>query len=395
MASMKAAVAAVASEDAEQAAYDAAEQVLDQLGTNPALALVFASGDLDPDQVMRGLGARLSAKTLVVGCSSDTEVDTQGAVRSSVEVVGLSLDGIEARTFQVTSGENESRGKVAAEMLGKDEPSVVIALPDVLDSNGTRFLLGLQNSIGNHIPIVGGAPSVSGGTAKTFTFRGREIAKGGAAGFALYGHVELAAAACSGYVPIGAAKTITKVDGTAILELDGQPALDVYREYVGGQWVDDINATTEFPLGVVQGPLGTQKQSDGVVKLVRAIFRMDQERKALILGGDLPEGAVVRVLRAGREDVLQGAAEAAKLALGELTGKPALALVFSCISRRAVLGPRFREECKVAFSHLPEDVPKGGFYTFGELSPLMGVTMHHESTFTIALLRAKASEDAL
>ena len=388
MASIRAAVSAVVLDDAEQAAGDAAEQMLDKLGTNPDLVLVFSAGQFAPDRVLAGLWSRLPAGCKLVGCSSDTEVDSQGALRNSVEVVGLSLNGIEARAFHVTSGENESRGKAAAELLGRDEPSAIIALPDVLESSGTRFLLGLQGAVGRHVPIVGGAPSVSGEQAKTYTFCGREFAIGGAVGVGLYGPIEIASAARSGYVPIGAARTVTKVDGTAILELDGQPALDAYLDYIGSQWVDDVNTTTEFPVGVVGGALGTQRLSDEAVKLVRAVFRMDKERKALILGGDMPEGAIIRVLRAGREDVLQGAEQAAQMALSTLANKPDLALVFSCISRRAVLASRYRDECRVAFSQLPEDVPKGGFYTFGELSPMAGVTTHHESTFTIALLRA-------
>ncbi len=388
MASIRAAVAAIVLDDPEQAAHDAAEQMLENLGTDPNLVLVFSAGHFAPDRVLAGLWSRLPSNARLVGCSSDTEVDSQGALRNSVSVMGLSLNGIEARTFQVTTGENESRGKVAAEMLGVGKPSVLVALPDVLESNGTRFLLGLQSSMGSNVPIVGGAPSVSGDQSKTYTLCGRDVAIGGSAGFALYGPVAVASAARSGYNPIGSSRTITKVDGTAILEIDGQPALDVYREYIGPHWVDSVNTTTEFPVGVVGGALGTQKQSDGVVKLVRAVLRVDKERKALILGGDLLEGAIIRILRAGRDDVLQGAEQATQLALADLGGKPDLALVFSCISRRAVLGPRYREECRAAFSHLPEDVPKGGFYTFGELSPLSGVTMHHESTFTTALLRA-------
>ena len=388
MASIRAEVASVILDDPEQAAHDAAEQMLEKLGTDPDLVLVFSGGRFAPDRVLAGLWSRLSSRARVVGCSSDTEVDSSGAIRHAVEVVGLSLNGIEARTFQVMSGENESRGKAAAELLGRDEPSAIVAFPDVLESNGTRFLLGLQSGVGSHVPIVGGAPSASGDQAKTYTFCGRDFAMGGSAGVALYGPVQVASAARSGYSPIGAARTITKIDGTAILELDGQPALDAYLEYIGRQWVDDVNTTTEFPVGVVGGALGTQKQSDGTVKLVRAVFRLDKERKALILGGDLPEGAVIRVLRAGREDVLQGAEQATQLALAALAGTPDLALVFSCISRRAVLGPRYREECRSAFSRLPDDIPKGGFYTFGELSPSSGVTMHHESTFTIALFQA-------
>lgn len=388
MASIRAEVAAVILDDPEQAAHDAAEQMLDNLGTDPDLVLVFSGGHFAPDRVLAGLWSRLSPRTQVVGCSSDTEVDSSGAIRHAVEVVGLSLNGIEARTFQVTSGENESRGKAAAELLGRDVPSAIVAFPDVLESNGTRFLLGLQSGVGPQVPIVGGAPSVSIEHHKTYTFCGREFAFGGSAGVALYGPVQVASAARSGYDPVGTARTITKVDGTAILELDGLPALDIYLEYVGRQWINNIDTTVEFPVGVVGGALGTQKQSDGEIKLVRAVFRVDEERKALILGGDLPEGAIIRVLRARRDDVLHGAEQATQLAQAAMEGKPDLALIFSCISRRAVLGSRYRDECRSALSRLPHDVPKGGFYTFGELSPMSGVTMHHESTFTIALLRA-------
>lgn len=390
MASIRAAVAAVVHDDAEQAAHDAAEQMLDELGSEPDLALVFSAGKFAPHEVLAGLWSRLSPRTKLVGCSSDTEVDSRGALRNSVEVVGLSLNGIEVRTFQVAAGENESRGKTATSMLGSDEPNAIVALPDVLESNGTQFLLGLQSSVGKRVPIVGGAPSVTGNSAKTYTLCGRELAMGGAAGFALYGPIEVAASARSGYLPTGTPKVITKIDGTAVLELDGRPALDAYIEYVGPKWAEDVNTTTEFPLGVVSEALEAPTQSDDLVKVVRAIFRIDRERKALILAGDLPVGTVVRVLRATRDVVLEGAAQATQLALAQMGAKPDLALVFSCISRRAVLGPRFREECSVSFSRLPDDVPKGGFYTFGELSPVAGITRHHESTFTIALFRAIA-----
>ena len=67
---------------------------------------------------------------------------------------------------------------------------------------------------------------------------------------------------------------------------------------------------------------------------------------------------------------------------------PDVALIFSCMSRKSVLGPRFAEECQASFARLPAGLPKCGFYTFGELSPVQGVTMHHESTYTIVLLKA-------
>jgi hypothetical protein len=56
-----------------------------------------------------------------------------------------------------------------------------------------------------------------------------------------------------------------------------------------------------------------------------------------------------------------------------------------------VLGASYRDEVAGAFALLPPTLPKFGFYTFGELSPVAGQTEHHESTFTLALLKLGAA----
>lgn len=388
MATLRASSAAVIAPDAYQAAREACEQMLDGLGQTPDVVLVFASADLSPGLVSEGLWSRLPSSTKVLGATSDTEVDSTSALRGSVSVMGLSLSGLSVRTFCMErSADNLARGRAAASALGSEKPSAVLAFPDILESNGTQFLLGFQAGIGKDVPIVGGAPSDTGQFSATHTFHQRDVVRGGAVGLAFYGPLQIASAARSGYAPLGAVRTITRVDGAAILELDGRSALSVYREYLGERVSEMPASSVEFPIGVVGGALGTQRQSDGAVKLVRAIFGVDEARGALVLGGDLPEGALVRVLRATSADILASAREAAE-AVRAAIPEPDLALVFSCSSRRTVLSSRYREECRAAFSKLPEDLPKSGFYTYGELSPLAGVTMHHESTFTIALLRA-------
>jgi hypothetical protein len=80
----------------------------------------------------------------------------------------------------------------------------------------------------------------------------------------------------------------------------------------------------EFPIGVVGGILGTQRQTDDSLLLVRAIFRVDEPRGALILGGDIPEGAEVRVTRATKQDIVKGAEEATARAMEAMLRKRGL-----------------------------------------------------------------------
>ena len=70
--------------------------------------------------------------------------------------------------------------------------------------------------------------------------------------------------------------------------------------------------------------------------------------------------------------------------------RPSAAFVFDCTSRKVVLGTRYKEEIRAAFAAIPADIPKIGFYTFGEVCPVDGVAKHHESTFTLAFLTVDA-----
>lgn len=363
--------------------------MLSELGRTPDLVIAFVSGHLDVEAAVAGLRSRLPDGTPLVGCTSDVEIDTNGATRGTVAVLGMSLEGITARVFHVpaAAGDKHAVGRAVAAVLGETKPRVVIAFPDVLEGNATGFLEALSQALGAEVPIIGGAPGDGARFVRTFTIRDGTIYQGGASGVALYGPIEVAFAAQSGYVPLGAARTVTaRAASNVVLELDGRNALEVYREYLGARASEMPGVSIEFPIAVM-APAKGGASIPTEIELVRAVFSIDEARGALILGGDVPEHAVIRVARAVREDILRGAEECAARAL-EAMPAPELALVFSCASRIIAMGARYREECRRAFSALPGALPKFGFYTFGELSPLAGRNHHHESTFTIALLRS-------
>lgn len=387
---LRAATVSTSHDDAFTAGRDAATELLADLGRAPDLVLLFSSARYDAARVLEGVHSRLPAGVPLVGCSSYAEIDGEQARTSSVTAMGLLLDGVELRTFHVAGRGVDSfaAGREVGEGLKGFAPSLVITFPDVLDMNATQFLLGLQDTLGQETPIVGGASADDGAFRATYQFHGRSVSSGGAVGVALKGRLAVATAARSGYTPIGAMHTSTRVEnGNVLLEIDGHAALDIYRNYLGERAAQMPAVSIEFPIGVVGGIVGTQRQADDSLLLVRAIFKVDEARGALILGGDIPQGATIRVTRATKQDVVRGAEEATVQALDTMPD-PEIALIFSCMSRKSVLGPRFAEECRASFAKLPEGLPKSGFYTFGELSPVQGVTMHHESTYTIVLLKA-------
>jgi hypothetical protein len=389
MPTLKAATSSVVHEDAFTAGRDVILELLSELGRAPDLVLLFASSKYDLQRVLDGIHSHLPEGTPLVGCSSYAEIDADEALTASVTAMGLVLEGIEVRTFEVAGrADSASAGREAGETLREFKPALIIAFPDVLELNASRFLLGLQEAVGKEIPIVGGAAADDGVFLGTHQIHGRHILRGGAVGVALKGPIELATAAKSGYTPIGATHSSTRVvDGKVLLEIDGRPALHFYRDYLGERAAEMPAVSIEFPIAVVGGLVGAQQQGDDGLLLVRGIIGFDEARGALLLGADIPEGVDIRVTRATKQDIVRGAEEATGRAL-EAMPSPDLALIFSCMSRKSVLGPRFKDECRASFARLPEGLPKAGFYTFGELSPVQGVTMHHESTYTIVLLKA-------
>lgn len=391
MSTPRAFTASITHDDPFAAGREAAEELLTELGEAPELVLAHVAARLAPARVIEGLYSLLPGSTRVVGCSSDCEISSEGALTGTVTALGLRLGGIRAEPFIIAPSGRSSLecGQRAGEALAPLAPDLVIAFPDVLQMNATQFLLGMQGALGRGAPIVGGAPADHGEFRSTTVFADRTVLSGAAAGVALKGAtpIRLATAARSGYEPISMRRTCTRVEsGNVILEIDGRPALDVYCELLGARAAEMPGVTIEFPVGVVGGALGTQRQADEGLLLVRAIFRADEARRALVLGGDIPEGAEIRITRATRADVIRGAEEATAAALAALPD-PDLAFFFSCFSRKQVLGPRYKEECAAAFARLPPGLPKLGFYTFGELSPYDGATTHHESTFTVALAK--------
>lgn len=385
---MRAATASIVHEDSEQAGREVAAELLDELGGKPDLVLVFASARYEPEALLRGIWSRLPEGVELAGCSSCAEIGAEEALSGSVTAMGIQLGGVACATFAVPGIQGRSRdaGRELGELAQGFAPSLLIVLPDGIGTNSAQLVEGLQEALGRRLPIVGGVAADELEFRRTWELRGREVLHGAAVAVALKGEVEIVSAARGGWQPVGAPRTCTRVeDGKLLLELDGAPALAIYKDFLGDRAANLQTAGLEFPLGVVGGMPGEYQVSDEQILVVRAVQGVDEERQALRCSGEIHEGARIRLTRGTKEDLIQGAASAVEEAARELP-EASLALFFDCAGRKVVLGPRYKDEIAAAFARLG-DVPRIGFYTYGELSPVQGVTLHHDETFTMALLR--------
>jgi hypothetical protein len=186
---------------------------------------------------------------------------------------------------------------------------------------------------------------------------------------------------CSGgWVPYGAECVVTRSEDNMLFELDGRPALQLYREHLGAV------AAAALPGSALRFPLHMTPE-DGGAAVVRTSHSFDEETGIMEFAGDIPLGARMRFLRASHEDLLDGATRAAQQA--RKSGAPELVLCVNCVARRLVLEEDAGAEMARLHQVFGAATPLAGFYSYGEIAPagVAARSQFHNQTMTITALR--------
>ena len=120
--------------------------------------------------------------------------------------------------------------------------------------------------------------------------------------------------------------------------------------------------------------------------VVRTILAVDERDRSMTFAGDMPQGALARLMKANFDRLIDGAAGAARICRTSLSGNlPQLAILISCVGRKLVLRQRVEEEVEGVRETLGPQCALAGFYSYGEISPFTsGVECElHNQTMTI------------
>jgi len=250
--------------------------------------------------------------------------------------------------------------------------------------NGSAILRGLAEIIGKETPVCGALAGDGGAFKRTFTLCHGKVSDQEIAALGFYGEgMELRSGSGGGWMPFGPVRRITRAKGNVLHELDGEPALEVYRRYLGA-WAKDLPGSgLLFPISLLED----EQRETG---LIRTLLGIDEASGSLVLAGDVTEQGFARLMYAETGSLVEGAREAARTALGD--GEAAeLALLFSCVGRKLVLGGRVDEEVAAVAEVLQGGTLLAGFYSYGEIGPHPGRAgcKLHNQTMTVTLLRER------
>jgi hypothetical protein len=349
------------------------------------LVLAFAAPEFGADPTPFTQLAAAFPNALIAGCSTSGEIAGTTVRDASVSVAVARFDHSELRrAFTAISNATDSfnaGARLAAELAGPDLRAVFV-LSDGLCVNGTPLVEGLRRDLPEDVVITGGLAGDGSRFARTWILDRAQPEANRICAIGFYGAELCVGHGCEGgWSDFGPERRITRSSGNVLYELDGKPALALYKTYLGERAQGLPGTALLFPLSVRRGG-----ESGDV--LVRTVLAVDEARQSLTFAGDMPEGAVARLMRANTDKLIGSAGNAARAAAVGVSGADdALVVSVSCVGRRLVLGERTEEEVETVQDSAPGRSAHVGFYSYGEISPAVrgGASDLHNQTMTVTV----------
>jgi hypothetical protein len=318
------------------------------------------------------------------GCSTAGEISDEGVGNGTCVVTTVRWAGpLPAQAVAEVTTMAESLG--AGMRLGRKLPpsSGVIVFAPGVNINGSALVEGLAAGLPNGTRIMGGLAGDNGTFSETFTLSDSGISTQLVVALALPPGLRIGHGSFGGWKPFGPARKITRSSGNVLFELDGEPALDIYKHCLG----DHVR---RLPASGLLFPFEMLGADHSAMGLIRTILGVDETAGSLILAGDIDPRGYLRLMQASTDALVSGAETAAAATRATLSVAPdvGLAILVSCVGRKLVMGNRVDEEVEAVANILGRDVTTTGFYSYGEISPFFPghECKLHNQTMTVTCL---------
>ena len=300
-----------------------------------------------------------------LGCSTAGEIFGTEVRDETLVATAISFKHTNLHVAQVVLEEGMDSfhaGQKLAQALPQKSLIHVFVLSDGQNVNGSELVDGMVKHLPSGVTLTGGLAGDGDRFKETLVLLDGRPASNRIAAIGLYGdRLKVGFGSLGGWDAFGPERLITRSDGNILYELDRQPALALYKRYLGGHAKDLPASGLLFPLSL--------RNSEGE-SIVRTILSVNENEQSLTFAGDVPEGVYARLMKANFDRLIDGAVGAAQTSYDALGNTPPdFALLISCVGRKLVLKQRIEEEVEGVRDVVGEQTPLAGFYSYGEISP--------------------------
>lgn len=319
---------------------------------------------------------------VIAGCSTAGEITSDAMCDSGLVITAIrfSTTTVRSASFAISAScDSRSCGEKLARALQDEDLVHLLVLCDGLLTNGSELIRGLRSGVRAGVSVSGGLAADGTCFMSTAVMGNGPAASGIVVAIGFYGQqLRVGCGALGGWATFGPDRRISASRDNVVYELDGVPALDLYRSYLGQQAGNLPCSGLFFPLGV--------ELEQGRERVVRTIVGFDARDSSLVFAGDMPQGAYAQLMHSNFKRLIFGAVGAAhktRMALGDHPAQ--LAILISCVGRRLVLAQRVDEELEGVRDVLGGEAMLTGFYSYGEIAPHgdAGCCELHNQTMTV------------
>lgn len=352
--------------------------------TNP-LVLVFGNRLLLQDaEAFAGIKAEFPYGHIVYGSTAGEIAGTHVTEESfSVLAMEFAKSSFTIVTDSIYNHSNDASALGAAlyARLPQEGLTHIFSLAGGNYINGSALIEGLEKHIAPNVALTGGLCGDDGRFECSVASYNEAPKEGEAVLIGLYGQsLEVTYASFGGWQPFGPLRVVTKSEGNVLYEIDGQPALELYKKYLGEKANQELLSLLSYPLSV------TAPGKDYAV--TRTLLNIETDNNSIILAGNCPEGSKAQFLMSSVNGIVDGAREAAEHALKTRIKKPEVALLISCVGRKALMNQQVEEEIEQVQAVLGTTTAMAGFYSYGEMAPFFNskACELHNQTMTLTLI---------
>jgi hypothetical protein len=362
------------------------DKTLDQ-DLKPQLCLLFGSRITIENEGLSAINQLKLAypEAKVVTVSTAGNIIDEHLIDDTIIATCIQLEKTHVKTqdFLINEESDEELGKRIAEHFNTTDLSYLLVF-GTSGINAGNLLNGINSVYKGKVPVSGGIAGDDTRFKTTLTGIDQKIANNLFVGVAFYGKdLVVSHGSKGGWDKFGPIRKVTKANGNLLYEIDHKPVLDLYKQYLGEKAKDLPASGLLFPIAIIEE--GTKEP------IVRGIQNIDEKTNALILYGDIYEGQNIQLMKANFDNLIKGAGDSAKETFIGRDKEPELALLISCVARRLVLGQMTEEELFEAKNILGTNTKICGFYSYSELSPVVGdnACHLHNQTMTITTFSEK------
>ncbi|MGB0671153.1 MAG: FIST signal transduction protein, partial [Rhodospirillales bacterium] len=257
------------------------------LGEEAQLVLWFGGpGALASLDVQGDLSAAYP-NALIAGCSTGGEIAGDEVLDDSVVSVACRFEKVALAHAEATIAGPE-QSEAVGEALGTGLPATVdgkglkgtFVLADGTLTNGSALIKGFRDKIGEEVTLTGGLAGDGPNFQKTLVGCNAAPRQGGVVAIGFYGDAfRLGWGSFGGWETFGPERSVTKSKDNVLFELDGEPALGLYKRYLGEE-------AKGLPGSALLFPLTIRPADDAKATLVRTIVGVDEGSQSMTFAGD-------------------------------------------------------------------------------------------------------------